>query len=147
MKTFHDIEDALRNYHWMVREISRLREELNSAQPNVTASYGVEASMPKGNGTTDKTLGEVVRRDRRFKTLKKFEKKVMFVEEYSTCIKDDREIAVLNCMLDGMSIVAISQHMGFSERKVYMIKDDIVKKMLKNAENAGFAGILRPNVC
>ncbi|MFJ8266799.1 LuxR C-terminal-related transcriptional regulator [Peribacillus asahii] len=57
------------------------------------------------------------------------------------CIDDDRELTVLNCLLDGMSIVAISQHMSFSERKVYSIKDNIVKRMKENAEIAKKTGI------
>ncbi|MCK6203941.1 DNA-binding response regulator [Bacillus infantis] len=141
MKTFNDIENALRDYHWMIKEIMRLKEELNTSNASVTAAYGIEASMPKGSGTSDPTGREVIQRDRRHKTLKKFEEKVKFIEQNSSCINDDRELTVLNCMLDGLNIVSISQHMGFSERKVYGLKDEIVKKMKENAENAGFAGI------
>lgn len=140
MKSFHDIENALKDYHWMVKEIQRLKEELNTSNAKVTASYGVEASLPKGSGTSDPTGNEVLQRDRRYRTLKRFEDKVIFVEVYSSCIQSDRELTVLNCMLDGMSFVAISQHMGFSERKVYSIKDDIVRKIKAESENAGFAG-------
>jgi len=141
LKTFHDIENALKDYSWMIKEIQRLREELNTPNTKMTASYGIEATLPKGNGTSDPVGREVIQRDRRYKTLKRFEKKVSFIEQHAPAIKSDREIAVLNCMLDGMSFVAISQHMGFSERKVYMIKDDIVKKLKESAENADFAEI------
>ncbi|MED3574511.1 DNA-binding response regulator [Cytobacillus praedii] len=141
MKTFHDIENALRDYHWMVKEIARLKDELNNTNSSVTAKYGIEATLPKGNGTSDSTPREVIQRDRRHKTLRKFESKVVFIDDYSTYVEDDREIAVLNCLLDGMSIVSISQHLGFSERKVYSIKDDIVRSMKENAENAGNATI------
>jgi DNA-binding NarL/FixJ family response regulator len=143
MKTFHDIENAIRDYHWMNKEILRLKEELSTANSSITAGYGIEATMPKGNIPTKKLENEIVQRDRRHKTLKKFENKVLFIEDHVSNIKEDRELAVLNCLLDGMSIVAISQHMGFSERKVYGLKDDIVNKMLngaRNAENADIAG-------
>lgn len=141
MKTFHDIENALRDYHWMLKEIERLKEELKSVNSNVTPVYGIESSMPKGSGTSDKVGNEVVNRDRKQKTIQKFGAKVQFIHDNSDCITDDRELTVLNCMLDGMSIVAISQHMGFSERKVYTIKDDVVRKMKENAGNAGNASI------
>lgn len=141
MKTFHDIENALRDYNWMVKEIQRLREELGIVNVSMTAKYGIESTLPKGNGTSNPVENEVISRERKQKTLNKFEKKVKFIEEHSVCIDDDRELTVLNCMLDGMSIVSISQHMGFSERKVYSIKDEIVNKMKKNAGNAEFAGI------
>lgn len=141
MKTFHDIESALRDYNWMVKEIDRLRKELKTVNSSLTPVYGIEASLPKGSGTSDKVGNEVLNRDRKQKTIKKFEEKVQFIHDNSDCITDDRELTVLNCMLDGMSIVAISQHMGFSERKVYTIKDDIVRKMKENAENAENASI------
>jgi hypothetical protein len=137
--TLNDIENALRDYSWMIKEIQRLKEELNTTNAKVTASYGIEATLPKGGGTSDPTGREVIQRDRRYKTMKKFEDKVSFIEKNSSCIKSDRELTVLNCMLDGMNIVGISQHMGFSERKVYTIKDDIVKQIAENAENASFA--------
>ena len=143
MKTFHDIENALKDYHWMVKEIARLREELNTSNASVTAAYGIEATLPKGNDISDPTGRECLQRDRKHRTLKKFEDKVTFIENNANCITDDRELTVFNCLLDGMSIVAISQHMGFSERRVYNIKDDIVKNLKNNAENAGnarFAG-------
>lgn len=141
MKTFHEIENALRDYHWMTREIQRLKDELNTVNTKMSATYGIEATLPKGSGTSDSTLKEVVQRDRRHSTLKRFEKKVHFVDKYSLHIEDDRQMAVLNCMLDGMSFVGISQHMGYSERKVYKIKDEIVRKMKENADNAEYAEI------
>jgi len=143
MKTFHDIENALRDYNWMTKEINRLREELNIINNSVTAAYGIQASMPKANTISDSTSREVIQRERKHKALTKFEKKVNFIENRSLYITDDRELTILNCLLTGMSIVAISQHMGFSERKVYSIKDDIVKKMMENAEIAENAGIAR----
>lgn len=141
MKTFHEIENALRDYNWMVKEIHRLKEELKTVSVASTAQYGIEATMPKGGGISNPIEREVFSKERKQKTLNKFQEKVRFIETHSSCINDDRELTVLNCMLDGLSIVAISQHMGFSERKVYSIKDDIVKKIKENAENAGIADI------
>lgn len=140
LKSFHDIENALRDYSWMLKEISRLQDELNITNAKMTATYGIEATLPKGDGISDPTGREVVNRDRKNKTLKKFISKVDFIDRYSSVINDDRELTVLNCLLDGMSIVAISQHMSFSERRVYSIKDEIVKKMKENASNAENAG-------
>lgn len=141
MKTFHDIENALRDYCWMNKEIARLTDELKVVNTKCTAQYGIEAAMPKGGGTSNPVESEIISKDRKSKTLEKFLKKVSFIDKHSSCIDDDRQLTVLNCMLDGMSMVAISQHMGFSERKVYTIKDEIVRKIKENAENAGIAGI------
>lgn len=133
MRTFHDIENALKDYHWMVKEIARLREELNTTNASLTAAYGIEATLPKGNDTSDPTGRECLQRDRKHRTLKKFEDKVSFIEKSANKISDDRELTVFNCLLDGMSIPAISQHMGFSEKRVYKIKDDIVGSLREKA--------------
>jgi len=139
MKTFHEIEIALKNYSWMVREIKRLEEELKAPNQPITGKYGVELFMSKGNKKADPVCVEVQSRERKRKILDKFKRKVQFIDTHLSFIEDDRELAILNCLLDGMSIVAISQQMGFSERKVYCIKDAIVRKMLKNAGNAEIA--------
>nr|WP_277752111.1 LuxR C-terminal-related transcriptional regulator [Halobacillus salinus] len=41
-------------------------------------------------------------------------------------MEDERERAVLECLLDGMSMVAIGHHMGLSRRHVYNLKGNIV---------------------
>ncbi|WP_051291314.1 LuxR C-terminal-related transcriptional regulator [Fictibacillus gelatini] len=136
-----EIEDALRDYHWMIKEIDRLHEELATANTSCTTQYGIEASLPKANGNSDTVGREVINRERKRRTLTKLEAKVQFIENNMACIEDARQLTVLNCMLDGMNIVSISQHMGFSERTVYTIKDEIVKRMKENAEIAENAGI------
>lgn len=141
MKTFHEIENALRDYNWMTKEVTRLTEELKGVNAKLTAQYGIEATMPKSDGVSNPTETEYISKERKQKTLDKFKKKIEFIGTHSSCIEDDRQLTVLNCMLDGMSIVSISQHMGFSERKIYTIKDEIVRNMKENAEKAGYAGI------
>lgn len=133
MKSFREIESALRDYHWMKKEVGRLREELSVPNAKMTASYGIEATLPKASGTSDQTGQEVMNRDRKATTLKKFEEKVKFIEEHMVAIESDRAVTILNCLVDGMSFVAIAHHMGFSERKVYFIRDQIVNAMKKHA--------------
>lgn len=147
MKTFNEIENALRDYSWMIKEIQRLKDDLNSINISMTAQYGIEAAMPKSGAISNPVEREVINKERKQKTLQKFEEKIKFIETHSSYITDDRQIAILNCMLDGMSIVAISQHMGFSEKKVYTLKDEIVRKLkentgnTENTRNTGFTNI------
>lgn len=133
MKTFREIENALRDYHWMIKEVSRLREELSMPNTKMTATYGIEASMPKAGGTSDPVGKEVMNRDRKSKTLSEFSEKVKFIEDNMSAIKSDRAVTVFNCLIDGLSFVAIAHHMGFSERKIYFIRDQIVNEMKKHA--------------
>ena len=135
----NDIEQAIRNYHWMVNEIIRLKEELKTIDQSNTSKYGIDATMPRASNTSDSVYNIVAKRDRSYRTLKKFEAKVKFINDNIVFIKDDLEITILNCLLDGMNISGIAHHLKLSERKVYGIKDDIVKRMAKNAGNAGNA--------
>lgn len=132
-----EIEQALRDYRWMINEIKRQRELLNDVNPSVTAQGGIESSLPKAKGVTgDPVAMEVIRREKMTRWVQKLERKVLFIQERMKVITDEREKAVLNCMLDGMSMRAISKHMGLSERHVFRIKDSIVQQMADMADMA-----------
>lgn len=124
-----ELENALRDYHWMKKEIERLGKELATAGGKLSAQYGIEASLPKASGNGDKIGQEVINRERQWKALDKLKYKVNWIDKNADKITDIREVTVLNCLLSGLSIVSISQHMGLSERKIYMLKDDVVRKM------------------
>lgn len=54
---------------------------------------------------------------------------MLFIQKRISVISDEREKAVLNCMLDGMSMSAIGKHMGLSRRHIYTIKDSIISQI------------------
>ena len=124
------IEQALRDYNWMLNEIKRQRDLLSNIGNNIVAQGGIESSMPKAKGeTSDPVALEVIRRDKNSKWLDKLEEKVLFIQKRICIIQDEREKAVLECLLDGMSMSAISQHMGLSRRHIYNIKESVVYKI------------------
>ena len=82
------------------------------------------------------TLNEVIRREQKQETLEKFQAKIKYVEKNTVIITNDRELTVLNCLLDGMNISNISQHMGYSKRTIYGIKESIIEKIKNYARNA-----------
>ncbi|MGX9931969.1 DNA-binding response regulator [Virgibacillus salarius] len=125
-----EIENALRDYKWMINEITRQRAFLADAGTNIVAQSGIESSMPKAKGnTSDPVAREVVRRDKKYTWINRLENKVSFIQERIPAITDERELAVLECLLDGMSMRAISNHMGLSERHIFRIRDAIVSQM------------------
>ncbi|WP_181350495.1 LuxR C-terminal-related transcriptional regulator [Thalassobacillus sp. CUG 92003] len=124
------IEAALRDYNWMINEIKRQRELLEDAGTNLVAQSGVEATLPKPQGeTSDPVAREVVRRDKKHGWVSRLEKKVSYIQQRMPIIQNEREVAVLECLLDGMSMTAVSNHMGLSRRHVYTLKDSIVEKI------------------
>lgn len=125
------IEQALRDYNWMINEIKRQRELLSHiAGGNVVAQGGIESTLPKAQGeTSDPVALEVIRRDKASRWMLNLEDKVLFIQKRIHIITDSREKVVLECMLDGLNMVAIGQHMGLSRRHVYNIKTSIVDKI------------------
>lgn len=134
-----EIANLLRDYYWMTNEIARQRGLLVNAGENITAQYGIEMVMPKGSGTGDPIYIEVQRRVKKTKRVERLENKVKFIQDRIHLIDNEREKTVLDCLLDGMSMIKISRHMGLSERNIYTLRDNIVDKFAGNAGNAGFA--------
>ena len=131
MKTNEEIESAIRNYHWLIKEIVRLKYELGMIGNPLSnrTEPGTKTGRPY-----NPTLNEVIRRASRLETLEKFEEKVNYVDRNINIITNDRELTVLNCLLDGMNISNISRHMGYSKRTIYSIKESIIEKIKKQAE-------------
>ncbi len=124
------IEQALRDYNWMINEIKRQRGLMDYDGGNLVAQSGIESTMPKAQGnTSDPVALEVVRRDEASRWVQKLEEKVLFIQKRIPIIQDEREKAVLECMLDGLSMSAISQHMGLSRRHIYNIRSSVVYKI------------------
>lgn len=130
----YEIEQTLRDYHWMVREIARLREMLSDAGERVVRNYeGLDMPKPQGR-RSDPVLLEASRRERLWRKLQKYDQKVKFVQERMDFIEDEREKTVLDCLLDGMSIRSIADHMGLSRRHVQNIKDRIIEQFCSRQE-------------
>lgn len=125
-----EIENILKDYHWMINSIKIMRQSLESAGEGLTAKYGIESAMPKGKGTTsDPVYSEIVRRSKHFKKIEGYESKVMAIQERIHVINDEREIEVLHWILEGKGYCWIARHMGLSERHIRRIKDSIVDQM------------------
>ena len=74
-----DIEDVIRNYGWMVREIERLRKELGMIEVQITSQFD-DVSSSRSGETSNKTLMQVLRREHKQEVLDDFQRKVNFVE-------------------------------------------------------------------
>jgi len=126
---YNDIEQALRNYYWMVNQVERLERELTNIEPMIVPPYGIEASMPKANQISDKVGNTVIKRDEESRHLKKLKAKIAFIDNGLKNIENDLEKAVMLCIMDGLSQFQISQHFKISEGKVSSIKSHIVREM------------------
>ncbi|MFC7319832.1 helix-turn-helix domain-containing protein [Halobacillus campisalis] len=134
------VENVLRDYNWMINEIKRQRNLLEGAGTNIVAQSGVESTLPKAKGEIgDPVAREVNRRDKKHTWIYNLERKVLYIQERMSIIEEEREKAVLECLLDGMSMVAVCRHMGLSRSHIYKIKDSIVDKFAQN-DHFGHSG-------
>ncbi|MFD1423407.1 hypothetical protein ACFQ4J_06580 [Laceyella tengchongensis] len=124
------VEEDLKDYHWMVKEVERLQSRLQTAGQGITSIYGVESSLPKPTGKhNDPVSREVERRVRQAERLMKLKDKVKRIEQAAEKIEDEKERTVLECILDGERMGTIAHHVGLSRQKLNEIKREILKKM------------------
>ena len=126
----HQIYELLKSYHWKIKEIQRMKEELDDTDFTGTAQYGIEATMPSAKGGISRALEtEVLRRCKKHKRLRGYVDEVNYINSRTDLIQDERQKAILDCMLDGMSITAISKHLGMGRTHVHKLQDDIVARL------------------
>lgn len=123
------LDAMITDYHWMLNAVKDIRAELEIGAK--TAQYGIEASMPKGQGnTSDPVELEVVRRAKKIKRLQEYEMSLWTVQQRIEKVQGIREVQVLDWMLDGKSMRWIAKNMGLSHTHVQNIKDTIVEQMM-----------------
>lgn len=123
----HEIYGILQDYHWLVKEVERLVKELNITESVGVASYSDE---PMGDsGPSNPVEAEVIRREKKYDRLKKYLKRIEFINYKSAYIVDEREKVILDCILDGMRMSAVAKHLGISRHTANQIRDIIVVKL------------------
>lgn len=123
------LDSMITDYHWMVNAIKEMRSEMVIGAK--TAQYGIEATLPKAaGGVGDPIMQEAIRRSKNIKRVAEYEKKLLEVQNLIERVAGDREVQVLNWMLDGKSQRWIGQHMALSATSIKRIKDNIVKQMI-----------------
>ncbi|HJF34341.1 MAG TPA: DNA-binding response regulator [Sporosarcina psychrophila] len=135
--TEKQIEQLLKDYHWMINSVRIMREGLNEVGGNFTAQYGLEAAMPKAaGGHSDPIYQEFSRREKRWKKISDYEQKIKMVQDNIHLITVDREIEVLHWLLEGKSLRWIGNHMALSDRHIGRIKDTIIRKMSQMSDTS-----------
>jgi len=128
--TKQEVEQILKDYHWMVREINRLLSLLGDAGERIVINYeGLDMPKPKGL-RSDPVAFEAIRREKDHRKLKRYMEKVKFVQDRLDWIQDERERTILDCMLDGMTVSAIANHMGCTRKTVRTVRESIIRKFL-----------------
>jgi hypothetical protein len=124
------MEDELKDYPWMVREVARLREELQEIDAGLTAKYGIEAGMPTAKGAANNMVQrEVQKREKRWQRLVHLENRVRTIELAVDRVEGDRSRTILACMMEGRRIKDIADHIGISRQRLHLVKRDLMTLM------------------
>ncbi|MGE7121818.1 hypothetical protein ACQKIC_16500 [Peribacillus sp. NPDC046944] len=129
----------IRDYNFMLREIARLNRLLNTphfGHQKLTATYGIEATLPKGNGGISQA--ELRQLDIRERRLIKYEMIIEFLETATDLLEEEKQCVVYDCMIEGMRYTAIANHLGFSRDTIRKVKDDIIGNIANKVKKDSF---------
>jgi len=138
------IEEWIRDYKFMLREIARLNKILDKPEfpkQKLTAAYGYEAMMPRGSrGISQAELKQL---DHREKRLYKYLAIVEYLDRAVNDLEGDKEKVIFDCMLEGVSYTQIAVHLACSRDTIRKIKEGIIAKIAMKVKKDKFLQKLR----
>jgi DNA-binding NarL/FixJ family response regulator len=138
------LEEWIRDYNFLLREISRLERILNKVSfggSSLVAQYGMEAAMPKGSrGISQAELNEL---DSREKRLFRYTEIVNHLEKAEGMLDNEKYRVVYDCMLEGMSYRSIAKHLGVSRDTIYKMKEEILELIAQKGQKDHIQQLLK----
>lgn len=129
MYTPTEVKQLITDYHWMRRLIDHQVYEYDSTS---IGQYGIESSMPKGQGTTgDKVLVRVIRNDKARRKTQELIDKVDFIDKHEHLISNDKNYHILQLLKQGESKNRIMVLMQISKDNLYNRIDAITEVYMK----------------
>src|SRR5690625_195503 len=127
-----EIHEAIKDYRWMMKFLITKRED---SIGGLTARYGIEATLPKPQGSySDPVYQEMLRIEKHDKNVEKIKKKVMFIQKHSKSIQNTRNKIILDLLLDGLTLREVAIELDMSLSGVKRRKDTIVNQMYQSAK-------------
>lgn len=120
-----EVRELITGYYWRTNLIEDQVYEYDSTS---TAQYGIESSMPKGQGGTgDKVLVRVMMNDKNNKQIKKLATETSFVDEHEHKVSNSKNYHLLQLLKRGEKVSTIERLLDISERNIYNRIKQIVK--------------------
>lgn len=132
MELRETIIDLIDSYSW---KNNLLKTDRNDLQIKITAAYGIEATLPKAQGTTgDKTGNEVIRRIAREERHRTYANEIIFM---NYCLEqlEGLEHEILNLMLRGRSLNNCGSKLGVKRRKLENNYNSMLEKCIEMYKN------------
>ncbi|QAS52823.1 sigma-70 family RNA polymerase sigma factor [Halobacillus litoralis] len=128
------IEDLIYEYHWRKKEVDRLETIIwggysKAPSTGLVQQFGIEATLPKPN-TSIKSKAEVEALDARelrlYKRWLAFNRKTEAVEIMVDYLDNEKQMIILDCMMEGMSYRSIADHLSLNRNKVRELKESML---------------------
>ncbi|TMV48103.1 hypothetical protein FE783_19310 [Paenibacillus mesophilus] len=127
------VEEELKDYPWMVREIERLRGILEEVGSGLTGVYGLDGALPRGKGGhADSVHREAQKREKYWNRMKQLEEKVTRIDSAAERLRDDRQRTILECIMEGQRMNRIAQHIGVSRQRLHELKLELVRLLAED---------------
>lgn len=108
--TYNDIFDTIREYHWMIRELERLKK-----------------TQTDGSVVEYETKRQREKRER----IEDFAERLKFIEDHMNLITE-KERVIFDCILDGMFLTKTADHLGMSLKAVSRTRDRFVQRLYES---------------
>ena len=132
----YEISAAIKNYKWMMQLLINRRLEAVSGSRSLIAQYGIDAAMPKAqNSPSDPIFNEIQRIEKHEKNTRKIRRKVLMIQKHSKVIKGEKDVLVLDMLLDGLPLREIASELNMSIGSVQSSKDRIINKIYESIQN------------
>ncbi|MBU6112532.1 MULTISPECIES: hypothetical protein [Mammaliicoccus] len=121
----------IEEYQTNVRAIANLKKEyLGTVIGGNIAQYGIESTMPKAVGeTSDPVYREFVRLTKQDKVIRKYENKVIYIQNRWDRVIDDTMETILHQRLSGVSCREIGNNLEMSTGKIHQKLNEIAEIM------------------
>lgn len=130
MEAMQQVEQDLRDYKWMSEKVAEYSARNHDDEIGVGISqYGVEAALPKANSISDPTAREAQRILREQQRIKRYDEKLRKIDQAVAEIKDERERAVAEAIMDGDRLYMIAQQINVSRTTAYELRKSVIRKL------------------
>lgn len=124
------VHDAVHSYKFMHERIGRITQELAYYDGAGTAQYGIESTMPRGQGgTSDKTGMSVQRRMKKEETVQRLRRKIELVDRALKKLTGERDRELVMMLLEDRTTAEIAQSLQCSMRQVQVRRNELIEKL------------------
>lgn len=128
------VVNIIKNYHDILKIINEVLGE--KAKSVGVSQYGIEATMPKGNGTSDQTGRQALENIESVKFVSKKISDIKYINDRLDNIVNERDAIIMQMLINGKSQLEIGQFLGISQSAVNHRIEKIAEQL--NGEWLGY---------